>query len=148
MSFHDNRTRFGRRAFAVSEDAGVTIEYVLWLPIWIIIMTMTADATILFHQKSQFFLAARDMSRQVAVGAKNLAEAESSVETAFALVDGFDATVSESNGFVTTTLTAPFGSFTRLSSKIAGGSLTASVTMYIELDPTAFDDTVNTADGA
>lgn len=120
------------RRYRGAEDGNVTIEYVLWLPIWVIIMTMTADATTLFHQRSQFFLAARDMSRQVSVGAKTLAEAELSVEAAFSRIAGFDATVTESNGFVTTSLSAPFGSFTNLSGKIVNGNLRASVTMYIE----------------
>ncbi len=127
-----DRLRQRRRVLCEDESGGVTVEYVLWLPIWIIIMTMTADATILFHQRSQFFLAARDMSRQVAVGALTTAEAEQSVEGAFAQVNQFDATVSTANGFVTTTLSAPFESFTHLSGKITGGTLNASVTMYIE----------------
>lgn len=123
------------RRFRRAEEGNVTIEYVLWLPIWIVIMSMTADATTLFHQRSQFFLAARDMSRQVSVGAKSLAEAEASVEAAFSRIGGFDAVVTETGGFVTTSLSAPFASFTNLSGKIVGGTLRASVTMYIEAVP-------------
>ena len=120
------------KRFARQQDGNVTIEYVLWLPIWVVIMTMTVDVTILFHQKSQLYLAARDMSRQVSVGSMTTSEAEASVEQAFAKIQNFDATLTENNGFVTTTLGAPFRSYTRLSGKFLNGTLRASVTMYVE----------------
>lgn len=127
-----SKARSAARFLRKDEEGGVTIEYVLWLPIWVLIMTLTVDATLLFHQRSQFFVAARDMSRLVAVGAKTTAEAQSMIEAAYSGVNGFQASVTETDGFVTTHLSAPFESFTHLSGRFVGGTLNSSVTMYVE----------------
>ncbi|KAA9009774.1 TadE/TadG family type IV pilus assembly protein [Histidinibacterium aquaticum] len=114
------------------EEGSVTLEYVLWLPVWLLIMTLTVDATMLFQQRSQFYVAARDTSRLVAVGAKTASEAETLVEQGFSRYTGFDASVTMADGFVTTAVSAPFSSITAFSGYLASGNLTAAVTMYVE----------------
>ncbi|WP_197097545.1 TadE/TadG family type IV pilus assembly protein [Pelagovum pacificum] len=120
------------RRLRKDEAGNVTIEYVLWLPIWILIMTMTTDVTILFHQRSQLFISARDMSRAVAVGAKTPDEAETLIKQAYSEVEGFNASITTANGFVTTRLTAPFSAFSTMTATFANGTLGSTVTMFIE----------------
>ena len=123
-------TRLRRRLRG--EDGAVAIEYVLWLPVLLLVLTLTTDAALLLHQRSQFHAAARDLSRLVSVGAATPGEAMARADQSFGAISGFQRSVTEADGFVTTRLSAPFESLTRFSGRFVGASIGASVTMYIE----------------
>ena len=115
-----------------SEDGSVTIEYVLWVPIWLALFGIATDATILMHQQLQLTVAARDASRQVALGRQDPEAMEDILESMNSGVDGFDAKVVVLNGYVTTTVGAPFESYTLFTGAMTGGTIAGSVSMWIE----------------
>ncbi|WP_373353170.1 TadE/TadG family type IV pilus assembly protein [Pseudoroseicyclus sp. CXY001] len=124
------------RLWRAAEDGSVTIEYVLWIPVIFFIFGMTVDATMLMQKQSQFFIAARDASRQVAVGALSDAEAESQLASRFAEVGGLSARVTTTGDFVTSSISAPFSAFTLFADALKDGTLVAEVSMLVETDGT------------
>ncbi|MGZ9810550.1 TadE/TadG family type IV pilus assembly protein [Pseudoroseicyclus sp. H15] len=122
------------RAFRDREDGSVTVEYVMWVPVIFFVFGITVDATMLMQKQSQFFVAARDASRQVAVGALTDAEAQSQLAARFPGVGGLDARVTTSGDFVTTSISAPFSAFTLFADAIKDGTVVAEVSMLVEND--------------
>ncbi|NDV00372.1 TadE/TadG family type IV pilus assembly protein [Pseudoroseicyclus tamaricis] len=112
----------------------MTVEYVMWVPVIFFIFGITVDATMLMQKQSQFFVAARDASRQVAVGALSEGEAETQLAERFASVGGISARVQTTGGFVTSTLSAPFSAFTLFADAIKDGTIVAEVSMLVEAD--------------
>lgn len=124
--------RFAARSFWRSEDGGVTVEYVLWLPLWASIMALMADSTVLYQERTQLFLSARDMARQVAIGAKTTEEAQTMVASAFTHVPNFNASITADAGFVTARLSAPMSSFTMFAGRFGTGTISADVVLKLE----------------
>ena len=114
------------------EDGSSTIEFLLWVPVLMLMLTISTDATLLMHQQQNFYNAARDASRQVALGVKNEADAKAALLERFSGVEGIDATVTQLNGYVTTSVMAPFSSFTKFSGLFVNGTLRGDVTMWVE----------------
>lgn len=53
------------RQFCRSEDASVTIEFVLWLPLLCTLFLIATDATVAFMRQSQMWQVSRDTARIV-----------------------------------------------------------------------------------
>ncbi len=53
------------RRFRREEDAGVTIEFVLWLPLLCFLFLVATDATVAFMRQSQMWQVSRDTARIV-----------------------------------------------------------------------------------
>ena len=51
--------------FRRSEDGGVTIEFVLWLPLLVSLFLIATDATVAFMRQSQMWQVSRDTARIV-----------------------------------------------------------------------------------
>ena len=64
-----------------NEDGGVSVEFVLWLPIYVIILTLTVDTSLLFLGQSGLWNAAHDTSRQLSMGEMTEAEGEAYAAT-------------------------------------------------------------------
>ena len=63
------------RAF-ISDDRGMaTIEFVLWVPVYVILLVAVTDASILYLTHSEMWNAARDTARRISVGAMTAADA-------------------------------------------------------------------------
>lgn len=114
------------------ESGGVAAEYMLWLPMVFFVFGLTVDATLLMQKQSQFYVAARDASQLVALGHRTEIEAEAYLSAAFPGVDSFSADVSEQDGFVTSTISAPFSSFVLFADTFSSGTLRARVVMWSE----------------
>lgn len=69
------RRRIGRR-FVREESGSVTVEFVLWIPIFIIIMFLVIDVCILFITQANMWAVARDTTRRVATHEFDKATAE------------------------------------------------------------------------
>ena len=119
-----------------ADEGSVTLEYVLWMPVWAAIIALAVDATVLLQARSELTLAARDLARQVAIGVRPPADAEQLLETAHAGVTGFDARVTLDETFVTAAVSAPFSAYTLFSGPLSSGTVAAQVTMRRE----ALDD--------
>ena len=53
------------RRFRLEEDASVTIEFVLWLPLLCFLFLIATDATVAFMRQSQMWQVSRDTARIV-----------------------------------------------------------------------------------
>jgi Flp pilus assembly protein TadG len=56
-----------RRA-AASEDGGATVEAVLWIPLFLALLAVIADASLLFHRQAQMLRAVQDANRAFSTG--------------------------------------------------------------------------------
>ena len=119
------------RCLQKEEDGGTTIEFVMWIPIMVMMLGMTTDATLLMHQQQNLYNMARDASRQVALGHKTMEEAaillESRVPAKTKSVE-----VVEDNGYVTAKVSVPFSDSAKITGFFLSGSLRAEVSMWIE----------------
>lgn len=119
------------KKFLRDDYGGTTIEFLFWFPIMVMMLTLVTDATLLMHQQQDLYNAARDASRQVALGQKNEEEAASLlVERIDATED--DVTIEQTNGFVTTYINVPFSRYAKVSGFFINGELSAQVTMWVE----------------
>ena len=60
----------------VNDDRGATtIEFVMWVPVFVILLVATTDATILYLTHTEMWNVSRDIARRVAVGDISSADA-------------------------------------------------------------------------
>lgn len=104
--------------FARSKDGSITVEAVVWIPIYILFIAIIVDTSLLFHGKAKAMRMAHDGNRQASVG---LLETEKQVEDAvFARVKRFSPSAKVDTVFgantVQTTLTIPANELTAIGS--------------------------------
>ena len=73
------KTRSLRR-FRRAEGGGATIEFMLWIPIFVALLTGAVDVGTIFAHKSNYWSVARDTARQVARHAMTPAQARTYAE--------------------------------------------------------------------
>ncbi|MEX0970848.1 MAG: TadE/TadG family type IV pilus assembly protein [Paracoccaceae bacterium] len=121
-------------AFADSRGA-VSVEFVLWVPVFILILALTVDATILFKTQANLWTVARDAGRQMSTGLYSNSQAESYAESQFANwgITG-TATASQTNDSVTMQISVPVASVTpfRIAGAFTDGAIVAVVTQRKE----------------
>lgn len=119
------------------ECGGVTIEYVMWLPVLFGFMMLSADATMLLQRQQVLYDAARDTSRQVALGQISTTAAETEILTRFDTDGGnFSTDVSIDGDYVTASISQPYSDITIFADSLIGsGTLSASVSMWVEVTP-------------
>ena len=88
------------RGFRDDEAGSATVEFVLWLPIFVAILGLMVDATLMLHMQARLWDIARSATRQVALAAMD----ETAAET-FAAEEIGDAyqksvNITKSGGFV------------------------------------------------
>ncbi len=66
--------------FLRDEHGSATIEFVLWVPIFVVILVAATDATVLYLHHTEMWNVSRDVARRVAVGDMTEAEAVSVVQ--------------------------------------------------------------------
>jgi Flp pilus assembly protein TadG len=125
------------RGFRRSEDGGITIEFVLWLPAFLALILLTADASLAFMRQSNFWTVSRDTARIVSRHGLDSAAAERYAAN-LARFNGYTPDVSvlvdDQASTVTVTITgeatrmAPFG----VLSLAVGGTVSAQVTQALE----------------
>ncbi|GGA24645.1 TadE/TadG family type IV pilus assembly protein [Neptunicoccus cionae] len=59
-----------------NEDGGVSVEFMLWVPVFVALMTGAVDVGTIFAYKTNYWGVARDTARQVARHAMSASEAE------------------------------------------------------------------------
>jgi Flp pilus assembly protein TadG len=104
------------QGFLAEEDGTSTIEFVLMLPLFTLILLLLADASVLFLRHTSLMDVSRDTARIVSRYAMTPAEAKAYAEAAATTArSNATAAVTVSNGFVTVTISsnaadsAPFG---------------------------------------
>ncbi len=63
------------RRFIRDQTGTATIEFVLWVPVYVILLVAVTDASILYLTHTEMWNAARDTARGISVGALTAADA-------------------------------------------------------------------------
>ncbi len=71
----------GVSQFLRDEHGSATIEFVLWVPIFVVILVAATDATVLYLHHTEMWNVSRDVARRIAVGDMSEADAAAAVES-------------------------------------------------------------------
>ncbi len=80
MLYRNNFRWPGVAQFLRDEHGSATIEFVLWVPIFVVILVAATDATVLYLHHTEMWNVSRDVARRVAVGDMSEADAYDAVE--------------------------------------------------------------------
>ena len=124
------------RKFLRREDGGASVEFVLILPVFLLIVALIVDASMLFFRQSQAYRVVQDANRSMSIGRFTTPE-ETSTFVIAALTPisaGATASSSVSNGIVTTTASLPIADIqlTGLLSAFQGGTVGVTATHVLE----------------
>jgi Flp pilus assembly protein TadG len=132
----DNFRWLGVLDFLRDEHGSVTIEFVLWVPVFAVILVAATDATILYLNHTEMWNVSRDIARRVAAG--DIAESDAAAavgEEMFLYSNAFTVATSAASDpdvviLIQTQISdaSVFGFF----QPVLGRYLTASVTMRRE----------------
>jgi len=61
--------------FLCDEHGSATIEFVIWVPLYVVLLVAVTDASILYLSHTEMWNAARDTARRISVGALTAADA-------------------------------------------------------------------------
>ncbi len=64
------------RRFLDDEGAAITIEFLLWVPVYMAVLTIIVDASLMFTGYAGLWEAAHDTSRQLSMGGMSLSDGE------------------------------------------------------------------------
>jgi len=67
--------------FLRDEHGSATIEFVLWVPAFVVILVAATDATVLYLHHTEMWNVSRDVARRVAVGDMTEADAVGAVQS-------------------------------------------------------------------
>lgn len=97
------------RIFARSECGAATIEAVLWLPMFVMIVALLADVSMMFHGQSRLLRAAQDANRNWSVQRLTSAEATESFVVNYLrdVSPNVVASTTSNAGLLTTTVSVP-----------------------------------------
>lgn len=76
-----NKSFRGRESFRSDERGGVTVEFVLWAPVFAALIAGATDITLAFMNQSNFWNVARDTARIVSRHAMTVDEAKAYAES-------------------------------------------------------------------
>ncbi len=125
------------RAALRGERASATVEFVVWLPFFIILLGAIADVSLLLNHQSRMFDVARDASRLVSLGRMTDVEAEAWARDSLA-GKTLEVEVTVLDGFVTTRVLAPYSNAIVFGRGFLGtNKISADMTMLMEVEPPA-----------
>lgn len=92
-----------------AEDGAVTVEAALWLPFFVAILTLVADAALIFYGQARTLQVTQDANRAFSTGAiQTPAEVATYIRTALApLSHNVSATTNFNDGLITTVVNVP-----------------------------------------
>jgi Flp pilus assembly protein TadG len=120
--------------FKRNDEATVTVEFVIWVPVFVMILMLVVDASMLFVEQSNFWGIARDTARRVSINSMTMAQADTwaTAEAAFGSTTP-DVTVANVSGNVRVTISTPFRNVDVFGIMgLSGLNLVAQVTQRIE----------------
>jgi hypothetical protein len=120
------------------ENGNATIDFVIWLPVFIILLGVIADVSLLLNMQARMFDVARDASRLVSLGRMTNVEAQTWAQTALTNGTTLNVEVVVLDGFVTTRVKAPFSEAIVFGRGFLGDrEIKADMTMVMEVQPPA-----------
>lgn len=97
--------------FAKKEDGAATIEAVLWLPVFIVLIGAAADITMVFHAHSRVLRVVQDVNRAMSVGRiTDEVTAETKMVQMLPNYSGVNAYVDVKDGIITSQVSVPVSS--------------------------------------
>lgn len=109
MTLRERARRKLPRQFARREDGAVTVEAVLWLPVFIAFFALLVDATMIMSGQAQALRVVQDLNRGISIGMiRNDEEIDGFIERYMPRLS--DVVVVDSNvdhGIITTNMTIP-----------------------------------------
>src|ERR1700680_651165 len=75
-----NRARLAR--FGREQRGSITVEFVIWIPVFLVIMGFIADATMLYLTQADMWNVARDTARRMTTGQLSATAAQTFAATA------------------------------------------------------------------
>ena len=109
MQLRDQIKRKPRAGFLRREDGAVTVEAVLWLPIFIALFAMIVDVTMIMFGQAQALRVVQDANRLVSVGVLKSEEATRTFiqDRLSGLSANIDVQTGVTQGIITTNVTLP-----------------------------------------
>jgi Flp pilus assembly protein TadG len=118
------------------EKGSATIEFVLWLPLFFVLIGGVTDAALVMNMQARMFDIARDASQSVSLGNMTMAEAETWVLVQLSGNWAPTVEVSVLDGFVTTDIRAPFSSAIVFGKAFVGENTTRAFMIMVLETPT------------
>ena len=124
------------RTFRRSEDGAATIELVLILPVFLLIVALVVDSSMILFRQAQAYRIVQDANRALSLGRISTADETSALIVAALqpIAPSATATAQIANGIVTTTLTMPLSDIqmTGLLAAFDGGSIGVTASHILE----------------
>lgn len=97
------------KRFAREEDGSQTIEAIIWMPIFVTVLALVINVSLVFFDQSQMLRVVQDANRALSMGMfKSDTDVEKYVlENLAYMSDSIEADATVADGFVTTTVTVP-----------------------------------------
>lgn len=93
------------------EDGAATVEAVIWIPTFILMIALAADVAMVFHSHSRVLRVAQDVNRAMSVGRiTSTDDAEATIVAMLSPYQGVAASTSVHDGIITTDVTVPAAS--------------------------------------
>jgi Flp pilus assembly protein TadG len=107
----DMWTFFGKKRFLSDDDGAATIEAVLWMPFFVLVFGLIADASLLFNTQAALTRIVQDANREYSIGLlKSEADTEAFILARVGAVQNDPSTsvkTTYANGLIRTTVTVP-----------------------------------------
>lgn len=102
--------------FVRQEEGSATVEFVIWLPVLLIVMAIIADASLVFGSRSTIMRVLQDTNRAVSVGKiMDLSDAEEYLtETLASVAPNAEVATTVDKGVITSIVTVPLSDLTAL----------------------------------
>ncbi len=126
--------------FIRDQTGTATLEFILWVPVYVILLVAVTDASILYLTHSEMWNTARDSARLISVGAMAAADAPDRAREKLVL-SGRTYTVAASDTdpvIVEISVNVGDASVFGFFKPVLGRELTAQVEMWKEPEPPAF----------
>ena len=97
------------RKFIKDESASVTLETLMWIPVYIVMLGLVIDSSSIALTQSRMQAAVTDAARLVAIGRLTEQEAITLIQSRAYEVENFTASISTADSIVTASVTMPLG---------------------------------------
>lgn len=82
------KRKLGSRRVTEDEDGTATVEFVLWVPVFFLILALVVDASMIFLSHANMWSVARDATRRISVREMTGAEAQTYVADKLGFLSG------------------------------------------------------------
>jgi Flp pilus assembly protein TadG len=106
--------------FSRNENGGATVEFVLWVPVFVFVLCLVADASLIFGGQAQVLRIVQDSNRAVSIGRfRTTDEAKAYIESRIGqITPNAEVTVTIASGIVRTVVDMPASDLTATSLSI------------------------------